>query len=178
MLRVTGGIFRGTLLHCPRDIRPTSGRIKEYIFSQVGEFTAGARIIDLFAGSGALGIEALSRKAREAVFVDKSYRSITVIRKNLQKMGLESAVIKADALRYIKNFKNEPFDLIFLDPPYREYEPSTLITAIEKSEILLKGGHLVYELSVGIPQPETQILLPNSYRTLADTSIGIWFRPD
>ncbi len=178
MLRVTGGTFRGMLLYCPRDIRPTAGRIKEYIFSQVSEFAPGARVIDIFAGSGALGIEALSRKAREAVFLDKSVRSVTIIKRNLQKIGVEGMVLKADALRYINNFKKEPFDLIFLDPPYRDYEPSTLIQAIEKSEILQKGGHVVYEINAGLPQPESQILLPNSFRTLGDTSIGIWFRPD
>ncbi|MBC8277839.1 MAG: 16S rRNA (guanine(966)-N(2))-methyltransferase RsmD [FCB group bacterium] len=177
MLRVTGGLFRGMNLHCPKDIRPSSGRIKEYIFSQITEFVPGSRVLDIFAGSGALGIEALSRKARSAVFVEKSQRSITSIRKNLQKLEIQSKVIKADALRYIKHFKSEPFDIIFIDPPYRDYEPITLLEAVENSVILQNGGHLVMEMSTGTAEPETQVLIPNSFRALGDTTVGIWFRP-
>ena len=177
MLRVTGGLFRGMKLHCPTDIRPSSGRVKEYIFSQVFEFVTGSRVLDLFAGSGALGIESLSRKAREAVFVEKSSRSIISIRKNLLKIGIESKVHKADSLRYINHFKSEPFDIIFMDPPYRDYEPITLLEAVENSEILQSGGHLVLELPAGTAEPETQVLIPNSFRTMGDTTIGIWFRP-
>jgi len=177
MLRVTGGTYRGMLLHCPKNIRPSAGRIKEYIFSQVGEFTPGARVLDLFAGSGALGIEALSRRAEEAVFVDKSYHSILSIKKNLQKVGIESNVIKADAIRFIAAYKSEPFDLVFLDPPYNDYDPHTILEAVEKSKILQKGAHIVFEMTAGVPCPETKKILSNSFRTLGDTSIGIWFLP-
>jgi len=207
MLRVTGGVFRGMKLHCPKDIRPSSGRIKEYIFSQITEFVPGSRVLDIFAGSGALGIEALSRKARSAVFVEKSQSSITSIRKNLQKLeiqsepsliassrpsstnnensrfadscsrGFQSKVIKADALHYIKHFKSEPFDIIFIDPPYRDYQPITLLESVENSFILQNGGHLVLEMSTGTAEPETQVLIPNSFRALGDTTVGIWFRP-
>lgn len=208
MLRVTGGLFRGMNLHCPKDIRPSSGRIKEYIFSQITEYVPGSRVLDIFAGSGALGIEALSRKARCAVFVEKSQRSITSIRKNLQKIieiqskpsakiapglsatdhedslpadsrgrSFQSKVIKADALRYIKHFKSEPFDIIFIDPPYRDFEPITLLEAVENSVIMQNGGHLVLEMPTGTAEPETQVLIPNSFRALGDTTVGIWFRP-
>ena len=207
MLRVTGGLFRGMNLHCPKDIRPSSGRIKEYIFSQITEYVPGSRVLDIFAGSGALGIEAFSRKARSAVFVDKSQSSIISIRKNLQKLEIQSKppskaapgpsaanpedsplpnshsrsfqskVVKADALHYIKHFKSEPFDIIFIDPPYRDFEPITLLEAVENSVILQNGGHLVLEMSTGTAEPETQVLIPNSFRALGDTTVGIWFRP-
>ncbi len=176
MLKVTGGIYKGTNLHCPRNIRPTSGRIKEYIFSQIGQYTIGSRVLDLFAGSGALGIEAMSRKASSAVFVDNSYHSMTAIRKNLHKLQLDSKVIRADALKIINIHKIEPFDIIFLDPPYNEYEPITLIKALETTQILNEGGHVVFEMIAGSPEPETQNLLLTSFRTLGDTTVGIWFR--
>ena len=176
MLKVSGGIYKGTNLHCPRNIRPTSGRVKEYIFSQIGQYTVGSRVLDLFAGSGALGIEALSRKASSAVFVDISYHSITAIRKNLLKFQLDSKVIRADSLKIINSFKIEPFDIIFLDPPYNEYEPITLVKALESTQILNEGGHIVIEMIAGSPEPETQNLLLTSFRTLGDTTIGIWFK--
>ena len=178
MLRVTGGKFRGVSLLCPPNIRPTSGRVKEYIFSQIVEFIPRARVLDIFAGSGALGIEALSRNAGETLFIDKSHKSVITIKKNLQKIDCQASVLKNDALLYLKKFKSEPFDIIFIDPPYRDYAPSTIFTLIEKNNLLHKGGHLVYELSAGTPEPVTNMLLPNSYRTLGDTTIGIWFRPD
>ncbi len=177
MLRISGGLYKGMRLYCPRDIRPTSGRIKEYIFSQVGEFTRGSRIADLYAGSGALGIEALSRRAQEAVFVDKSRRAVAAIRKNLLKINNKSKVLKSDTLQYIKHFKHKPFDIIFIDPPYREVDPQVIMEAVEKSDILQKGGHLVLEICADCREPESEFLLPNSFRTLGDTAVGIWFRP-
>ena len=176
MLRVTGGNYRGTLLYCPPNIRPTSGRIKEYIFSQVGQFTIGASVLDLFAGSGALGIEALSRRAGKAVFVDKSRRACQAVYKNLNKLGIEAKVSHIDALKFIRYYKSEPFNLIFIDPPYDEFHPETIIKAIEEVEILNEGGHLIYELKAGQQEPETTSLLLTSFRTLSDTTVGIWFR--
>lgn len=176
MLKVTGGIFKGTILHCPRNIRPSSGRVKEYIFSQIGQYTPGARVLDLFAGSGALGIEAISRRAGSAVFVDVSHNSLTVLRKNLAKLELTAKVMRADAVRFLSSRKIEPFDIIFLDPPYNEYEPSTIIKALEESQLLAEGGHVVFEMVAGSQEPEVNTLLPSSFRTLGDTVIGIWFK--
>jgi 16S rRNA (guanine966-N2)-methyltransferase len=176
MIRVTGGLFRGTLLYCPKNIRPSSAKIKEYIFSQVGPYIIGGRVLDLFAGSGALGIEALSRHAREAVFVDKARNAILSLEKNLQKLHLEGKIIRADALHFVENYQGEPFDLICLDPPYEKFYPQILLSALEKSNLLNPGGHVVFEMMADTPEPETETLLLSSFRTLGDTSIGIWFK--
>lgn len=165
-------------MHSPKSIRPTAGRVKEYIFSQVGEFAHGAKVLDLFAGSGALGIEALSRHAVEAVFVDKSYHSVISIKKNLQKIALDSKVVKTDVFRFLASYKAEPFNLVFIDPPYMDFEPETVLEAVEKSKIMQKGGHLVYEMSSTFTCPDTNKLLANSFRTFGDTSIGVWFLPE
>jgi 16S rRNA (guanine966-N2)-methyltransferase len=177
MIRVTGGLYRGNLLYCPRDIRPSSGRIKEYIFSQIGQYTIGANVLDLFAGSGALGIEALSRKASDVTFVDISRHSVNAIKKNLSKLMTEGRIQQMDALKYIATFEARPFDLIFVDPPYEEFIPDNLIKAIVEAEMLNEGGHLIFEMMSKIPQPEAESLLLSSYRTLGDTTVGIWFRP-
>lgn len=176
MIRVTGGVYRGMLLHCPRDIRPTSGRIKEYIFSQISQYLVGAKVLDLFAGSGALGIEAVSRRAAEVVFVDISRRSYTAIQKNINKIGFKGRIIRTDAIHFIRSYKSAPFDLILIDPPYQEFDPHTILGLIEESSLLNEGGHLVYELTAGKPEPETQSLQLISFRTLSDTTVGIWFR--
>lgn len=132
--------------------------------------------MDLFAGSGALGIEALSRRAREVVFVDKSRQSIIAVKKNLLKLNLEAKLIRADALLFIETYKGEPYDLIFIDPPYNKYNPHTIFTAIEEANFLNEGGHLIFELQAGAAEPIANTLLPASLRTLSDTSVGIWFK--
>lgn len=98
------------------DTRPTSDRVREAIFNALGSLDAviGSRVLDLFAGSGALGIEALSRGASSAVFVDLSQPAVDAVKKNLTGTGLEGTVIRADAHRY----DDGPFELALLDPPY------------------------------------------------------------
>jgi 16S rRNA (guanine966-N2)-methyltransferase len=120
-MRVVAGEFRGRRLQAPRgrETRPTSDRVREALFSILGDIT-GARVLDLYAGSGALGIEALSRGASEAVFVDSSRRSAETIRSNLEAVGHPDAIIwVGDALDYLRRADPEaPFGLVFADPPY------------------------------------------------------------
>jgi len=117
-MRVVAGTARGRRLVSPpgTDTRPTSDRVREAIFNALGSLdaVAGSRVLDLFAGSGALGIEALSRGAAAAVFVDLDARAIDAVRANLETTGLDGTVIRADAYRY----DDGPFDLALLDPPY------------------------------------------------------------
>lgn len=121
-MRVITGTARGKRLITREGeaVRPTSEKVKEALYSVIQFQIEGRRVLDLFAGSGQLGIEALSRGAREAVFVDSSRESVNVVLKNLENCGLEenAQVEQMDCTLYLAK-KNEPFDLAFLDPPYR-----------------------------------------------------------
>jgi 16S rRNA (guanine(966)-N(2))-methyltransferase RsmD len=101
--------------------RPTSDRVREALFSILGGGVEGARVLDLFAGSGALGIEALSRGAAAAVFVDSSARAVAAIRSNLETLGIEADVRRMDARAALRqpSAPLDLYDLVFLDPPYR-----------------------------------------------------------
>ncbi|HEV2724129.1 MAG TPA: 16S rRNA (guanine(966)-N(2))-methyltransferase RsmD [Thermoleophilaceae bacterium] len=119
-MRVVAGRLGGRRLSAPpgRTTRPTADRVREALFSILGDIT-GLRVLDLFAGSGALGIEALSRGASEAVFVDSSHRAVATVRANLRDLALEAAVHQRDALAFLRRPGEGPrFHLVFLDPPY------------------------------------------------------------
>ena len=122
-MRVVAGTHGGRRLTAPRGdaTRPTSDRVREALFSVLGESVRGARVLDLFAGSGALGIEALSRGAAEATFVDSAPAAIRAIRANLAALGIDAEVIRADAFAASRTARAaaRQYDLIFLDPPYR-----------------------------------------------------------
>ena len=117
-MRVVAGELRGRRLKRPPGARPTADRVREAIFSILGA-VEGMRVLDLFAGSGALGIEALSRGASEAVFVERDARAAAVVRSNLADLGLEASVQARDALGFLRDpGGGAPFDLVFCDPPY------------------------------------------------------------
>ena len=120
-MRVVGGIAGGIPLHVPKtDLRPTMDVVKNAIFSSLAEFVPGTRVLDLFAGTGGLGIEALSRGATSCVFVESDRRACDSIRRNLEKTKLTGGqIICADALRWVeRNAQPAAFDLILADPPY------------------------------------------------------------
>jgi 16S rRNA (guanine966-N2)-methyltransferase len=118
-VRIVAGSFKGRRLHAPpgRETRPTADRVREALFSILGPLD-GERVLDLFSGSGALGIEALSRGADGAVFVDSDRRAIEAITRNLDAVRAEAQVHRRDALAYLRTASDGPFDLVFLDPPY------------------------------------------------------------
>jgi 16S rRNA (guanine966-N2)-methyltransferase len=120
-MRVIAGRAGGVRLVSPkRGVRPTMDRVKAAIFSSLGELVIGARVLDLFAGSGALGIEALSRGAESAVFVEQDRKSTTAIDQNLAKAKLIGRIRQQDAFRFLKNAAtlSDKFQIIFADPPY------------------------------------------------------------
>jgi 16S rRNA (guanine966-N2)-methyltransferase len=121
-MRVIAGSHGGRVLVAPpgRATRPTSDRVREALFSILGD-VRGARVLDLFAGSGALGIEALSRGAAEATLVDTSAAAVTAVRRNLQTLGIDAEVVRRPALRFLESARRDTrqYDLVFLDPPYR-----------------------------------------------------------
>ncbi|HEX2031233.1 MAG TPA: 16S rRNA (guanine(966)-N(2))-methyltransferase RsmD [Actinomycetota bacterium] len=121
-MRIIAGSARGTRLGpVPAGTRPLSDRAREGLFSHLGATVAGARCLDLFGGTGAVGIEALSRGAETCVFVEKSPRAVRTIRDNLSKTGLSerSEVVRRDVGRYLEGDRDDRFDIVFADPPYR-----------------------------------------------------------
>jgi 16S rRNA (guanine966-N2)-methyltransferase len=117
-VRVVAGEFKGRRLVAPRGTRtrPTADRVREALFSMLGD-VSGARVLDLYAGSGALGIEALSRGAGSAVFVERDQAALTALRRNLDAVGAEAEVRRQDVSRFLARPEGT-FDLVFCDPPY------------------------------------------------------------
>lgn len=117
-MRVVAGAFKGRPLHTPKGThtRPTADRVREALFSILGPVD-GLRVLDLFAGSGALGIEALSRGAASASFVDSSRHSVAAVLRNLYELDAEGDVSRREAVRWLATAEG-PYDLVFLDPPY------------------------------------------------------------
>ena len=117
-MRVVAGAFKGRRLAAPRGTRtrPTADRVREALFSMLGD-VEGARVLDLYAGSGALGIEALSRGGASAVFVERDPHALAAIERNLAAIGAEATVVRQDVLRFLAR-ADGAFDLVFCDPPY------------------------------------------------------------
>ena len=119
-MRVDSGIFKGRRLleNKFEHIRPTTDKVRQALFTKLQFFLPNKRVLDLFCGTGALGIEALSRGASEVVFVDKDARSASMTRENLKNLGVKAKVIRCDAVKFVESCE-EKFDLIILDPPYK-----------------------------------------------------------
>ena len=155
-MRVITGTARGTQLKTPDGMatRPTSDRVKEAMFSIIHFEIPGASVLDLFGGTGQLGIEALSRGARKAVFVDAGEPACKVIRENLKrtKMEQQGNVVRSDYLDYL-NLCREKFDIILLDPPYAEVFLENALKKITEIDILSSNGIIVAERPLGKELP-------------------------
>ena len=147
-MRVITGKARGVQLKTPDGMqtRPTADRVKEALFSIINFEVPGARVLDLFGGTGQLGIEALSRGANCAVFVDAREDACKIIRENLRRTKLEnqSQVIRCDYLEFLRRSK-ERFDIILLDPPYAEVFLENALKCIAEIDILQSGGIIIAE---------------------------------
>jgi len=155
-MRVIAGKAKGTQLNTPDGMltRPTTDRVKEALFSIIQFDIPGAAVLDLFGGTGQLGIEALSRGASRAVFVDARREACQLIRANLSKTHMESdaSVVQSDYLQYLNRSK-EKFGIIFLDPPYAEVFLENAIKRITEIDILCSGGIIVAERPLGKELP-------------------------
>ena len=155
-MRVITGKARGIVLKTPVGMatRPTADRVKEAIFNIIQFDVPAARVLDLFGGTGQLGIEALSREAKSAVFVDEREDACRLIRENLKRTKLEQfgRVIRSDYMAYLKACK-EKFDIIMLDPPYAEVFLENSLKMITEIDILQSGGIIVAERPVGKELP-------------------------
>ena len=147
-MRVITGKARGVVLKTPNGMatRPSSDRVKEALFNIIQFDVPAARVLDLFGGTGQLGIEALSREAKSAVFVDEREDACRLIKENLKRTKLEQygRVIRADYMAYLRTCK-EKFDIILLDPPYAEVFLENALKTITEIDILQTGGIIVAE---------------------------------
>ncbi len=150
-VRVISGSARGLKLNTPGDdrVRPTTDRVKESMFNIVQDWVYDSQVLDLFAGSGALGIEALSRGASQAVFCDNSLDSIKIIKSNIEKARVvdRSQIVSGDFKRCLRDMeaKNQSFDMIFVDPPYYKELFEEVLDTIRACKILKKDGIVIVE---------------------------------
>jgi 16S rRNA (guanine966-N2)-methyltransferase len=163
-VRVIAGTAKGTRLgRVPEGVRPVSDRVREGLFSSIGPRIEGARVLDLYAGTGAIGIEALSRGAEHATFVDTSPTAVAAVRENLRRTSLEDrgSVQRSDVLRFLERLRDPQsgFDLVFLDPPYgagpAELDP--VLDRLSRSSLLREGFTVI--LSRGSRNPNDVIPL-------------------
>lgn len=176
------GNLRGrSLAPPPPGVRPTSDRVRESIFARLGDLD-GAVVLDLFAGTGALGIEALSRGAERLVAVDRSYPSVAVIERNLDDLGVDSQakVIRAEARTAIHRLgvEGQGFDLVFLDPPYADLaEAPAVLEALMTCDILRPSAVVVVEGPKRHSLPAIAGLALEKKRRYGDTVV-YWFCVD
>jgi len=182
-MRVIGGAARGRRLKVPKgqSVRPTAARVKESLFNILPHDFTGMRVLDLFAGSGNVSIEALSRGAEIAILVDESARSVAVMRDNLHRLELSwraqvwNAPVERSLRKLGKNGAN--FDLVFLDPPYDKGLVNSSLKAIAEFELVSETGLVVAEHSVReAVKPGYGNLVLNDQRHYGDTQLSFFKR--
>lgn len=152
-MRIITGSAKGAKLKAPPgiDTRPTADRVKESVFNILGDIVVDASVLDVFAGTGNLGLEALSRGAKSAVFIDKSNDCIAIIKENAQRTQLieHAEIHKNDVLRALDRFvqAGRSFDLVFCDPPYNQGFVQAVLEKLDKQPIMTLGGVVVIEHS-------------------------------
>ncbi|MEJ2069143.1 MAG: 16S rRNA (guanine(966)-N(2))-methyltransferase RsmD [Syntrophobacterales bacterium] len=179
-MRIIAGEFRGRRLAAVKGrIRPTSDRVREAIFNVLGPVVVEARVLDLFAGTGALSLEALSRGAREAVLVEDQGAALEVLRRNLTALGLENQVrvLPIPVQKALKKLagQGEGFTLIFLDPPYEKGLALKTLTTLQGSGLLLPEARIIAEHSQReiLPEQVGQLTL-GQCRRYGDTQVAFY----
>jgi len=139
-MKISAGKFKGISIEAPRGLlsRPPLAVIREAIFNIIGRRIEGKSVLDLFAGSGSLGIEALSRGASVVHFVDQSRRCVEMIKRNLNRLGVASCcnVTRQDAIDFVREWRGPSFDIVFVDPPFLSGHVATTLDALQSSSIL------------------------------------------
>jgi len=144
-MKIISGRLKGRLIEMPKGIRPTSDKVREALFEILKDRIEGASFLDLYCGSGPIGIEALSRGVKNVSFVEKDARCIAILKKNLALLQLSKINIYArDALRWIKENK-EGFDIVFLDPPYYKDMAKKTLIALSDCDILARNALIIIE---------------------------------
>ena len=181
-MRVIAGTHKGRRLLSPKPgggVRPTSGRVKEALFSILGDRIVGASVLDLYAGTGAIGIEALSRGAARVVFVESHRNSLSTLHANLHHCGLagRAEVFSGEASAFLQHAA-PAFDVVFADPPYAGDDPNSVLPSLSRSAIIRDGTIVILEhlTKRAIPQSVGPLNRIKQYR-YGDTSLSV-FRLD
>jgi 16S rRNA (guanine966-N2)-methyltransferase len=180
-MRIIGGEYRSRLISMPKgvDIRPTQDKVRQAIFNLLGD-VSGASVLELFAGSGAFGIEAISRGARHATFVDNSFRCTETIKANLASIPVADAlydIIMTNALSVLPRLSKEEerFNIIFLDPPYHKGMAKKCLINIDSYDILAPIGMVLVEhFKKDILATDLKTLVLDKERKYGDTVVSIY----
>ncbi|HEY3449881.1 MAG TPA: 16S rRNA (guanine(966)-N(2))-methyltransferase RsmD [Myxococcales bacterium] len=182
-MRIVAGTAKGRTLKGPKGpgLRPTADRVRESLFNILGQWLEGQVVLDLFAGTGALALEALSRGAARAVLVDSGREALKLCRENADELGLGDRVqilaAAVDERTLARARESGPFDLVFADPPYAAQTPAEVATLVAKSGVLKEGGVLVVEHDKRVDAPEAQEgLVRTDTRRFGDTSVSFYQR--
>ncbi len=170
-LRIVAGNWRSRLLDIAdvQGLRPTSERIRETLFNWLTSRIHGAHCLDLFAGTGALGLEALSRGARSAVFVEQSSKAVTALYENIKTLAADGAVVlHMDARDYLRRDNPESFDLVFLDPPFAADLLDELCKLLAERKLLANDAYVYLEQDRSTPEPD----LPAGWRVIKNKTAG------
>ncbi|HYM41273.1 MAG TPA: 16S rRNA (guanine(966)-N(2))-methyltransferase RsmD [Steroidobacteraceae bacterium] len=170
VLRIIGGAWRGRKLRFPdvAEIRPTPDRVRETLFNWLGARVAGARCLDLFAGSGALGLEALSRGAAHVTFVEQDAVAVRELRARLTEWGAQDAAVEcSDARRFLAR-RAQPYDVVFLDPPFTAGLLPVVAQLLERDGWLARGALIYLESAARAPLPA----LPQAWMPLKGKRAG------
>jgi len=181
-MRIVSGSAGGRVLKAPTNadvIRPTSDKVRQALFNVLGQTCDGFAVLDLYAGTGALGLEALSRGAVKAVLVDSGREAQALCKENAQALGFADQVqvlpFSADRAIVKLHEKGEKFELIFADPPYAQQAVAMLLHKLAEHPLLSEGGRLVLEHGVEEASPESQGPFARlDFRAFGDTVVSIY----
>lgn len=183
-MRVIAGYAKGRELNAPKglDTRPTLAKVKEAMFGMIQFDVEGSEVLDLFAGSGSLGIEALSRGASHAVFCDLDRKAVSVVKDNLNRLGMTdlSEVIQGDSLKSLSLLKGRIFDIVFLDPPYKSGLESESLSLLDELGLLSDEAIVICEHSKDNPPVFTLNYTPREARKYGDSYLtyAVYSRKD
>ncbi len=179
-MRVIAGQFKGVRLFTPKGnwMRPTTDRVREYIFSCIGDSIRETKVLDLFAGTGSFGIEALSRGAQQATFVDISAKAIAILKSNLEKIRVEAPIHQMSAESFLRwsAKTNTAFDYVFCDPPYDSKLLQGILLKLQNDGLLSNDGTVIWESSSRMENPPIHGYDVERMKNLGDTKITFYRR--
>lgn len=176
-MRITAGELKGRLIECPEDtkVRPTGSKIRQAFFNILAQQVPHSRFLDLFAGSGLMGLEALSRGAQSLIAVEENRALVKLIESNYRRLNVKAEVICADVRRVLKVLEPESFDLIFADPPYKSRLAESVLAEVGLCRLLSATGVLTIEHAREVDLPEsTEHLQLLSRRIYGQTTLSFY----
>ena len=180
-MRVISGIYRSRAIAMPQGvkIRPTQDKVREAIFNLLGDVT-GTNVLELFAGSGAFGIEAISRGSKRATFVDNNFRCVQAVKSNIESLAIPETsydIIRANALSVLSRLEKQSaiYDIVFLDPPYYEGMAKKCLINIDHYDILAQSGLVIVEhFRKDSLEADLKALVLEKERLYGDTAVSIY----